>query len=179
MSESEVKRPVLYLFIGYPGAGKTTVAKIISEKTGAKHLWADVERHKLFEKPTHSLEESTELYDKLNQATDYMLAKGESVVFDTNFNYYQDREMLREIANKDNAKTVLLWINTPRNIAMDRAVHGHESRNLYAMTMTEDEFNSIADKLEPPKENEEAIIIDCSNIDQVHLITMLKEHSLL
>ncbi|HET8992035.1 MAG TPA: AAA family ATPase, partial [Candidatus Saccharimonadales bacterium] len=75
-----MKNPKLYLFIGYPGAGKTAVAKIIADHSNAYHLWADVERHKLFPHPTHSTEESNELYDKLNTATEYMLGHGKSVI---------------------------------------------------------------------------------------------------
>ena len=59
-------KPTLYLLIGYPGAGKTTVAGIISEQKGAVHLMADAERHKRFPNPTHSAEESLQLYDELN-----------------------------------------------------------------------------------------------------------------
>jgi hypothetical protein len=150
----------LYLFVGYPGAGKTTVAKIIAKNSNALHLWADVERHKLFEEPTHSQEESNELYDRLNAATDYVLEQGKSVVFDTNFNHLKDRDKLREIANKHNSETIIIWITTPVDIAKDRAVRGHQSRNLYEMNMSEEQFDSIVAKLEPPTKKENVIKID-------------------
>jgi len=93
-------KPKLYLLIGYPGAGKTTISKLIASTTGATHLWADVERHKLFGKPTHSQAESLKLYDYLNQEAEKLLAAGHSVVFDTNFNFHDDRQKLREIAGR-------------------------------------------------------------------------------
>jgi predicted kinase len=155
-----MEHPKLYLFVGYPGAGKTTVAKMIAETTSAQHLWADVERHKLFPVPTHSLEESSELYDKLNKQVDGLLAQGKSVVFDTNFNYARDRQKLREIAHRHDAETIIIWVNTPQDIARERAVKSHSTRNLYNMSMSDEQFDAIASKLEPPTPKEHTLKID-------------------
>jgi len=151
--------------LGYPGAGKTTIAKLISEKTGAVHLWADDERHKMFGHPSHSEEESLELYDRLNQVVDKLLAEGKNVVFDTNFNHYHDREMLRELAAKHGANTKLIWLTTPAPVARDRAVHANIVRNGYKFVMTGEEFDAIAQKFEPPREDEKAIKIDGVQFD--------------
>jgi len=165
-------KPTLYLFIGYPGAGKTTVAKIISHVTGAYHIWADVERHRRFRSPTHSEEESQELYDQLNEATDYLLSQGRSVAFDTNFNYRSDREKLRQVADKNNAETILIWINTPMSVSRERAVTT-EMRNLYEDGMTNEQFDAIASKLEKPVKGEKVIKVDGTNLNQETLFNKL------
>jgi predicted kinase len=158
-------KPKLYLFVGYPGAGKTSVAKLIAERTGATHLWADEERHKMFAEPTHSEEESLQLYNALNETTDKLLAEGKSVAFDTNFNFKSDRDKLREIANKHGAETVIVWMTTPEAVAHTRSVHAPELRNGYMQGMTHEQFSSIVSKLEAPGENENVIKIDGTNLD--------------
>jgi predicted kinase len=158
--------PKLYLFIGYPGAGKTAIAKIIAEETKAPHLWADVERHKLFPNPTHTKEESNELYEKLNQVTEYLLGQGKDVIFDTNFNYKIDRLKLRAIAKKYKAETVLIWVKTPLSVSMDRAVNSQIKRNNYDYVMSAKQFHDIAKKLEAPTKEENAIEIDGSEINK-------------
>lgn len=153
-------KPKLYLFIGYPGAGKTTLAKTIAENTGAVHLWADHERHKMFGQPTHSKEESLQLYRALNERAEALLASGQSVVFDTNFNFYEDRQKLREIATRHGIETIVIWIILPMKIAKDRSVHATSSRNGYTAGMSEQQFDAIVAKLEPPKKDEKTIKID-------------------
>jgi predicted kinase len=161
-----MSKTTLYLFIGYPGAGKTTVADLISKKSGAHHLWADGERHRLFKSPKHSKEESDELYDQLNEATNYLLSQGKSVVFDTNFNFYKDRQKLREIADKNDAETLVVWVNTPEELSYKRAVASEIKRNNYKHTMTHKHFKSIASKLEEPREDENVIKIDGTDLDK-------------
>ena len=169
-----MSRPKLYLFIGYPGAGKTTTARLIARQTGAIHIWADAERHKMFAEPTHSQQESVQLYEYLNHRTGELLAEGHDVVFDTNFNFYNDRERLREIANQRGADTIVIWMTTPVKIAHERSVHAPELRNGYMVGMTEDRFQSIVSKLEPPRKNEKFIKIDGTNLDPERTLALLK-----
>jgi predicted kinase len=161
-----MSEPRLYLFVGIPGAGKTTVAKLIHQTTGAVHLWADQERQAMFDKVSHSKAESSELYTYLNQQTDKLLADGQSVIFDTNFNYHKDREYLRSIAAKHGAQTLIIWLTTPLEVARDRALHEHHrDRNGYDVTMTAAEFEHLINHLEPPADNENFIKIDGTAID--------------
>jgi predicted kinase len=166
-------KPKLYLFVGYPGAGKTTVAQFIAKKTGAEHVWADVERHRLFGDPTHTDSESTRLYNELNQQTDQLLSRGHSVIFDTNFNHRADRDKLRSIANQHGAETVIIWVNTPLRIAKERAVHSNVVRNNYDFTMSQEQFDAIAAKLEAPDESEPVIKIDGTHVDWQGLSQLL------
>lgn len=164
-----MKQPVLYLMVGYPGAGKTTIAKLITEATGAEHVWADWERHKMFGKPNHSETESAALYAALNKHVAQLLAGGTSVIFDTNFNYAADRRLLHDIAARNGAETVVLWVTTPPEVARERAVHSRVVRNGYDFSMTPEQFEQVAGHLEPPNNPnnyENVIKIDGTKIDE-------------
>jgi predicted kinase len=164
----------LFLLMGYPGAGKTTVSRRLAELTGAIHLWADHERRQLFPQPTHSKAESDELYAKLDRETDKHLSERKSVIFDTNFNYYKDREYLRQIAKKHGAKTVLIWLTTPVAIAERRAVHEAHAKDTRVLgNMTHEDFKRIVSHLEPPHPDEHAIEIDGTDFDETKLASVL------
>ena len=165
-------KPTLFLFVGFPGAGKTTAAKIIEEATGATHLWADNVRWRMFQQPTHSATESRELYEHLNDRTAELLRAGKSVIFDTNFNFRADRDYLRHIASENGAETVLIWLTTPVEVAHERAAHSDTTRNGYTVNMTHEMFENIVSKLEIPIKNENPIKFDGTKLD----VAALKAH---
>lgn len=164
-------QPTLYLMLGYPGAGKTTVAKLISEITGATHLWADHERAKRFAHPTFTQDENDTLYTSMNQEASQLLASGKSVVFDTAFNHFEDREKLRDIAKQNNAITLVIWVQTNRNLAEKRAIEsdGNDPHRKLDHHMTHQDFHRLSDKLEEPRSNEAVITIDGTKVTRAYI----------
>jgi predicted kinase len=159
-------KPTLYLFVGYPGSGKTTIAKMIADATDGVHLWADFERHIMFGTPTHSRSESRELYDHLNQVADEVLAQGRCVIFDTNFNFRRDRDHMRKIAAKHGANVKVVWVTTPRDVARHRATEDSEGKptRIWGNMLLPD-FNRLSDNLQKPDDDEDVIRIDGSSTD--------------
>lgn len=160
--------------MGYPGAGKTTTALTLEQLTGAEHLWADKIRKQMFGQPTHSMAENLELYQHINQQTDQLLAAGKSVIFDTNFNFYKDRQKLRAVATKNDAGTVLLWVQTPKDLAKRRATKEAEN-NLSRVfgNMSDDVFERLSGHLEEPHTNEHPVIVDGTKVSKDYVSSLL------
>ncbi len=159
----------LFLMLGYPGAGKTTAAKIISKITGAELLSSDETRAQLFPNSQFTQEEHDELYKVLNNKTQEQLAQGKSVVYDANLNRYEHRHEKYQFCQAHNVKSVLVWVQTDKTLAKERAAH--ESReHLWPPNETpEAMFDRIANILEPPRDNEAHITIDGTKVNEEYV----------
>jgi predicted kinase len=173
-----MKQQTLYLMVGYPGSGKTTASRHIHELTGAVHLWADQERQQMFVQPQHSHDENIKLYDELNRRTDELLCQGKDVIFDTNFNFYKDRERLRRIAARNGAHAVVIWVTTPKDLARERATQDSEGQETRIWgNMPIKDFNRIARNLQEPRPDEHAIMLDGTQITHDYIAQKLQQHS--
>lgn len=170
----DMQEKTLYLMVGYPGSGKTTISRIIHEHTGAVHLWADHERSQMFPSPTHDHRENILLYAALNDRTRDLLRDGKSVIFDTNFNFYKDRKKLRRLAAREGARTVVVWVQTPMSLARERATklsHGQETRIWGNMPV--EHFNRIAGNLQEPLPEEHPVIISGEHVEPQDVLDAL------
>jgi predicted kinase len=175
MLQLSTMQQTLLLMVGYPGSGKTTASKLIHEQTGAVHLWADHERKLRFDNPTYTHEENLKLYDELNSRADTLLAEGKSVIFDTNFNFYKDRMKLRGIATKHGARTVVVWVVVPRELARQRAVHeSHGQHTRVFGNMPLEHFERIARNLQPPRGDEFVVKLEGNDITPADITEALK-----
>lgn len=151
----------LYIFVGYPGAGKTSIAKIIHEATGATHLWADKIRRERLGPPNYTHEENMALYEHLNEMTAELLRAGNSVIFDTNFKFRKDRDHLRRIADEHGAETLVVWLTTPKDEAKHRATEAHhQDHHRIHGEMSADDFERLSEGTEWPGADEQAVKID-------------------
>lgn len=160
-----MSKPKLYLFVGYPGAGKTTIARYLAQETGAVHLWADRIRRERLGPPNYTHEENLKLYAHLNEMTAELLRADNSVIFDTNFKFYKDRAHLRQIATKHGADTVVIWLTTPLEEARHRATEEHhqDDHRIHG-AMSHEDFDRLSEGTEWPKAEEHAIQLDGTNL---------------
>ncbi|HYF96946.1 MAG TPA: AAA family ATPase, partial [Patescibacteria group bacterium] len=94
------EKPTLYMMLGYPGAGKTTVSEILARLTGAIHLNSDNLRLRAFNPPQFNKSEHTSLYATLDYLSEIILKSGKSVIYDANLNKYEYRKEKYDICTK-------------------------------------------------------------------------------
>ncbi len=166
-------QPTLYMLIGYPGAGKTTTAKIVEQLTGAVRLSSDELRLELFPQPTFSPQEHQQLYNELNRRTEELLQSGKSVIYDANLNRLEHREEKYALCMQVGAQPVLLWVQTPREIAKERATHSDRTPLIPHNETAADMFERIAGVIERPTAEEEPILIDGTKVAPEYVATQL------
>lgn len=159
--------------MGYPGAGKTTAAQVIQQLTDAVHISSDKMRLEIAPKPVFSPAEHELLYRKLNQTTEELLTEGKDVVYDANLNRRQHRQEKYDICRRTGAEPVLLWVQTPKTLAKERAVNENRAHLVPQNETASEMFDRIADIIEPPTEDEKPIIIDGTKINQDYIRSLL------
>jgi predicted kinase len=156
-----MNKPVLYLMLGYPGAGKTSVAEKIAKFTGAVHLNSDWFRLHMYKKPTFSQEEHDSLYGNLNYLCELILSTGKSVIYDANLNLYIHRQEKYDIAKKTGAEVKLVYVKTDVETARIRATVEAEKNPQHRPygNLEAAKFNRLVSELEPPKDSEPTVVI--------------------
>ena len=164
----------LYLMFGYPGAGKTTTAKIIHDLTNAVHLSSDELRLQMFPEPQFTPEEHDKLYKALDDQPRQLLSAGKSVIYDANLNRRQHRQEKYDICQQTGAKPVLVWIQTPSDIAKQRATHVERQHLVPKAESPENMFDRIAGIIESPTPEENPVKLDGTLITPDYVNQMLK-----
>ncbi len=159
--------------LGYPGAGKTTTAKVIQKLTGFEILSSDEVRAQLFPNSQFTKAEHDELYKVINDKAQQLLSDGKSVIYDANLNRYAHRQEKYDFCETHSVKPVLIWVQTDKDIAKQRAAH--ESReHLWPPNETpEAMFDRIANILEPPRPDEPHIKIDGTKVSDDYVQSQL------
>lgn len=159
------KKPLLVMFIGIPGSGKTYFATRLAEKIDAVRLNSDAMRISLF----GSLDKIKEMYysDDRYQLNDYtfrsmkyattqILKTKKSVVYEAIQRTSSDRKEMEDIALECGAIPILVWMKTDPEVALKRGVARlptPEHRNFDEKTMRE-VIKHFSDGLDAPAEHE-------------------------
>jgi predicted kinase len=153
-------KPVLFLLLGYPGSGKSTFARQLSAQTNSIRLNSDELRDYMYgHRPeVHDPKNNPAVFGALDYMAAQLLAAGQSVLYDANNNRYREREKHQKLAAEHGAVTVVLWVNTPLDIAKQRELQRRQDPNHLAIP--DALYNRIAGALEEPRTTERAIIVD-------------------
>jgi predicted kinase len=164
-----MSKPLIVVFLGFPGSGKTHFSRQLASKLQAVTLNSDALRVSMF----GSLErieairrsDRPRLYDDVFGAMDYAarqcLLAGHSVVYDAQQTRRKDRLGIEKIARECEAVPVLVWMKTSRETALRRGQerearddsHQYDAEKMARLI---DRFDKITDL---PEESENVIEI--------------------
>lgn len=142
------KRPIIVMMYGYPGAGKTSFARQLSEELGLVHLQEDKIRHELF-----GAQASDKAVRKvMNYMTRELLKAGVSLVFDAEVLRTSERTAIRNIAFETKAASLLVWLQVdPETTFMRTAKRDRrKAEDKYADEYTEEEYRQILAYMQNP-----------------------------
>ncbi len=164
------KRPLLVVFIGFPGSGKTYFSTRLAKKLPAVTLNSDALRLAMFGslerideiRATDNQRLYTDVFGAMDYAARQALKSGVSVVYDAQMAKRRDRKNIEKLAAETGAMPVLVWMKTSPDEAIRRG-QTREIRDdshrygLEKITMLVERFGRTTDVPEP---NENAIEID-------------------
>lgn len=157
--------------LGVPGSGKSYFAENLARELGAIHLNSDAMRMAIFtsreetDRIYHSGDRATlntYTFGAMNYAARSALRGGMSVAYDACNNTQQERLDTTAAMQSDNLQTVVIWVQTPQEIAVRRVQERRESETQRKLSSddAEDYITKITAEIEAPVKSEDLIVID-------------------
>ncbi len=115
-----VVKPVFIVVSGLPGTGKSYFCRKLAERLPFLILESDVLRKTLFPAPTYSPPESTRLFQSIHHLIERLLKKGIPLILDATNLSERYRERLYNIADRLNAKLILIRVEAPPEVVRER-----------------------------------------------------------
>ncbi len=119
LPEPEIE-PVFIVVSGLPGTGKSYFCKKLAERMPLLILESDALRKILFPSPAYTAEESTRLFRAIHQLIEDLLSKGIPIILDATNLSERYRERLYNIAERRNARLILVRVEAPPALVQER-----------------------------------------------------------
>ncbi|MGD1120198.1 MAG: ATP-binding protein [Dehalococcoidales bacterium] len=113
-------RPGIIVVSGLPGTGKTYFCRRLAERLPCIVLESDALRKQLFPAPDYSGEESVYLFRTIYRVIEELVKKGSTVALDATNLAERHRERLYSIAERLNARLVLVSVDAPPELVQER-----------------------------------------------------------
>ena len=115
-----IAEPALIVVSGLPGTGKTYFCNRLAERLPSVVLESDVLRKTLFSPPSYSAKESSQLFRAIHRLIERLLVKGITLILDATNLSERNREYLYSIADRLDAKLVLVRVEAPPEVVRQR-----------------------------------------------------------
>jgi predicted kinase len=115
-----VANPVFVIVSGLPGTGKSHFSRKLAKRMPSVILESDALRKRMYPSPTYSAQESHRLFDACHRLIEELLDSGITVILDATNLVEQHRERLYHISQRLKAKLIIVRVEAPREIALQR-----------------------------------------------------------
>ena len=115
-----VVKPAFVAVSGLPGTGKSYFCAKLAERLPFVILESDALRKALFSPPSYSPEESARLFRTLHLLIERLLKKGIPLILDATNLSERDRERLYNIADRLDARLILVRVEAPPELVYQR-----------------------------------------------------------
>lgn len=160
MPKIVLSKPALICLYGYPGSGKTYVARNLSEEIQLAVVSSDRIRSELFQNPRYDAQENAIVTHLMDYITEEFLTAGVSVAYDTNALRVSQRRRLREIARKHKAEYLLIWLQIDIDSAFTRTQtrDRRTSDDKYSEPQTRSSFERQMNGMQNPQGEDYTVI---------------------
>lgn len=160
MAKIILNKPVLICLYGFPGSGKSFVARNLTEHLQIAQVSADRIRNELFASPRYDKQENAIVSHLMRYMTEEFLRAGLSVVYDGSTMRFMQRRNIRELAAKHKAAYLLVWLQIDAQSSFARA-QGRDRRTIddkFAQPQTAESFNQHLATMQNPKDEQYLVI---------------------
>ncbi len=176
MNKLELTKPTMIMLYGFPGAGKTALARQLCDDMHAAHIQADRIRFELFEEPRYDSQENQIVEHLMQYMAEEFLAAGVSVIYDVNTARANQRRALRDMARKAKAHPVLIWLQIDLESALIRASKRDRRKadDRYAVLMDRAVFEETIGRMQNPTQIEDYVVVSGKHTYQTQRSAIFK-----
>lgn len=169
--------PLLIMLYGYPGSGKSYVARQLVGHIQAAHVQGDRIRYELFDKPRYDKQENAVVTQLMDYMTHEFLNSGISVIYDTNALRAAQRHGLRDMARKAHAKPLVVWLQIDIDSAYGRTQirDRRKADDKYAPMMDKSTFDNVTSHMQNPTSAEDYVVVSGKHIFSTQLSAVMKK----
>ncbi|CAN5698334.1 hypothetical protein BH09CHL1_BH09CHL1_34100 [soil metagenome] len=158
MNRFSRERPLMLLLTGISFAGKSILARALSQSMDIPIVDPDTVGHEMglgLSGEFLSDEQWQIIHAEAERRASELLRSGRSIVYDTTSFTANQRAELVEVADASGADALIVFVDTPRELAYARWRENNTSKARFLVH--EDDFNSVSDAFERPTNRENFI----------------------